>query len=88
MLTTLIARRLVTDTGEIEYPVVSVEDGHIVSVEAGPANGSTDTLTAAFFDIHVHGARSFDFMAADPAGIKDVGRFWPAAGLRIIFRRR
>ena len=81
MLKTVTARRLVTDTGEIEYPVVSVEDGNIVSVEAGPANGSTDTLTAAFFDIHVHGARSFDFMAADPAGITEVGRFLASRGV-------
>ncbi len=81
MLTTLTARRLVTDTGEIQYPVVSVEDGNIVSIEAGPANGSTDTLTAAFFDIHVHGARSFDFMAADPAGITEVGRFLASRGV-------
>ena len=81
MLKTLTALRLVTDTGEIEYPVVSVEDGNIVSVEAGPANGSTDTLTAAFFDIHVHGARSFDFMAADPAGITEVGRFLASRGV-------
>jgi N-acetylglucosamine-6-phosphate deacetylase len=60
---------------------VSVEDGNIVRVEQGPANGSTDTLTAAFFDIHVHGARSFDFMAADPAGIAEVGRFLATRGV-------
>jgi N-acetylglucosamine-6-phosphate deacetylase len=81
MLTTLTARRLVTDAGQIEYPVVSVEDGNIVSVEGGPANGSTDTLTSAFFDIHVHGARSFDFMAASPAGIAEVGRFLASRGV-------
>ncbi len=81
MLKTLTARRLVTDTGEIEYPVVSVEGGNIVRIEAGPANDSTDTLTAAFFDIHVHGARSFDFMAADPTGITEVGRFLASRGV-------
>ncbi|MGA7156244.1 MAG: N-acetylglucosamine-6-phosphate deacetylase [Acidobacteriaceae bacterium] len=75
------ARRLVTDTEELKHPVVSVEDGKIVSVEEGPENGSTETLTAAFFDIHVHGARSFDFMAADPAGIAEVGRFLATRGV-------
>jgi N-acetylglucosamine-6-phosphate deacetylase len=81
MLTTHTARRLITDTGQVEYPIVSVEDGNIVRVEQGPANGSTDTLTAAFFDIHVHGARSFDFMAADPAGIAEIGRFLATRGV-------
>ncbi len=81
MLTRIAARRLITDTGEIDYPVVSVEDGHIVGIESGDANGSTETLTAAFFDIHVHGARSFDFMAADAAGIAEVGRFLVTRGV-------
>jgi N-acetylglucosamine-6-phosphate deacetylase len=81
MLTKIIARRLITDTGEMEYPVISVEDGLIAGIEAGDANGSTETLTAAFFDIHVHGARSFDFMAADAAGIAEVGRFLVTRGV-------
>jgi N-acetylglucosamine-6-phosphate deacetylase len=72
---------LITDAGQIEYPVISVEDGKIVSVEEGTPNGSTDTLTAAFFEIHVHGARSFDFMAADQAGIAEVGRFLASRGV-------
>src|ERR1700677_4145092 len=80
MLTTITARRLITDTGEVEYPVISVEDGHIVRIERGDANGSKETLTAAFFDIHVHGARSFDFMASDAAGIAEVGRFLVTRG--------
>ncbi len=81
MLKTITARRLITDTEEIEYPVVSVEDGQIARIEAGDANGSKETLTATFFDIHVHGARSFDFMAADPAGIAEVGRFLLTRGV-------
>lgn len=85
MLRTFTARRLVTDTGQIEYAIVTVENGNIVSIEEGPANGSTDTLTAAFFDIHVHGARSFDFMAADSAGIAEVGRFLASRGVAYYF---
>ena len=81
MLTTITARRLITDAGEIEYPVVSVEHGKIVRIESGNANGSTETLTAAFFDIHVHGAQSFDFMASDAAGIAEVGRFLVTRGV-------
>jgi N-acetylglucosamine-6-phosphate deacetylase len=64
MLTKLTARKLLTETGQIDHPVVTIEDGRIVSLESGAPNGSTETLTAAFFDIHVHGACSHDFMAA------------------------
>jgi N-acetylglucosamine-6-phosphate deacetylase len=81
MLKTVTARRLLTDMGEIDYPVVSIEDGKIVSVKGGTPNGSTDTLTAAFFDIHVHGACSHDFMAATQAEIAAVGQFLAGRGV-------
>jgi N-acetylglucosamine-6-phosphate deacetylase len=75
------ARRLILDRGEIEWPVVSVEDGRIVGIEGGEPNGSTETLTAAFFDIHVHGACSHDFMAANGDEITQVGRFLATRGV-------
>lgn len=81
MLTTITARRLLTDTGQVDYPVVSIEHGKIVSVEGGTPNGSADTLTAAFFDIHVHGACSHDFMAATLVEIAAVGRFLASRGV-------
>ena len=81
MVTTLSARRLITDSGEMDYPVVSIEDGKIVSIEAGLPNGSKETLTAAFFDIHVHGALAHDFMAASSEEITEVGRFLASRGV-------
>jgi N-acetylglucosamine-6-phosphate deacetylase len=81
MLTKLTARTLLTETGEIDYPVVTVEDGRIVSIESGSPNGSHETLTAAFFDIHVHGACSHDFMAASSSQIAVVGRFLASRGV-------
>jgi N-acetylglucosamine-6-phosphate deacetylase len=81
MLTKLTARRLLTETGQIDYPVVTVENGRIVSLESGTPNGSTETLTAAFFDIHVHGACSHDFMAASLSEIAVVGRFLARRGV-------
>jgi N-acetylglucosamine-6-phosphate deacetylase len=81
MPTRLTARRLLTDTGQVDYPVVSIEDGNIVRVEEGAPNGSTETLTAAFFDIHVHGACSHDFMTATPTEIESVGRFLARRGV-------
>jgi len=81
MFTKLTARKLLTETGQIDYPIVAIEDGQIVSIESGPPNGSTETLTAAFFDIHVHGACSHDFMAASSSEIAEVGRFLAIRGV-------
>ncbi|MGC9199312.1 MAG: N-acetylglucosamine-6-phosphate deacetylase [Acidobacteriaceae bacterium] len=81
----ITARRLITHTGEVAFPLVSVEDGKIVSIEQGPENGSTETLTSAFFEIHVHGAHSFDFMAADQEGIAEAGRFLATRGVAHYF---
>ena len=81
MVTTRTARRLITDTGHIDYPVISIEDGRIVRIEPGEPNSSTDTLAAAFFDIHVHGAYSHDFMASAPAQITSVGQFLASRGV-------
>src|ERR1700733_2330551 len=81
MATQITARRLLTETGTIDYPVVAIEDGRIRSLESGLPNGSTETLTAAFFDIHVHGACGHDFMAASPSEIGAVGRFLATRGV-------
>ena len=78
MLTKLTAlRKLLTETGQIDHPVVTIGDGRIVSLETGEANGSTETLTAAFFDIHVHGACSHDlaYGRQSPSEIKAWDRF-------------
>jgi len=81
MSITIQARTLHTETGQIDHPVITVEDGLITSIAPGEPNNSTDVLTAAFFDIHVHGALSFDFMAATPAEIAAAGRFLASRGV-------
>jgi N-acetylglucosamine-6-phosphate deacetylase len=81
MPTTLTPRRLLTDSGQIDFPVLTLEDGRIVSIEPGAPNASSETLTAAFFDIHVHGACAHDFMAAAPSEIAAVGRFLATRGV-------
>lgn len=75
------ARRLYTATGSVEYPVLTIEDGCLLGLEAGPRNDSDDLLLPAFFDIHVHGAASFDFMHANAAEIDAVGRFLATKGV-------
>src|SRR5271154_2450998 len=81
MPTTLTARRLLTDHGHIDFPVLTLEEGRIVSIEPGAPNASRETLTAAFFDIHVQGACSHDFMAATAAEIAAVGCFLASRGV-------
>ncbi len=81
MTHTLTARRLLTSSGEIDYPVIVVDDGHIRTITSGDPNSSSDTLTAPFLDIHVHGACTHDFMAATPREIEEVGRFLARHGV-------
>ena len=81
MITRIVARTLLTGTGQIDHPIVTVEEGRIASLESGEPNGSTETLTSAFFDIHVHGACSYDFMAASQDEIAAVGRFLATCGV-------
>ena len=81
MTHTLTARKLLTATGEIAYPVITVEDGLIRDLVTGDPNASSDTLAAPFLDIHVHGACTHDFMAATPREIGEVGRFLARHGV-------
>jgi N-acetylglucosamine-6-phosphate deacetylase len=81
MIAKLTARRLLTATEDIDFPVVTVEDGEIVEIAAGEASDSTETLTPTFLDIHVHGACTHDFMAASGAEIAVVGRFLAKHGV-------
>jgi N-acetylglucosamine-6-phosphate deacetylase len=81
MQTFLKARRLITGAGQVDYPIISIEDGTILGIEAGSPNAATETLTASFLDIHVHGAISYDFMAATPHEIRRAGQFLATRGL-------
>jgi len=81
MLTTLTARTLFTESSEIDAPVIRIEDGIIVAIESGDPSGATEVLTPGFFDIHVHGAVTHDFMSADAAEIDAVGRFLATRGV-------
>jgi N-acetylglucosamine-6-phosphate deacetylase len=81
MVTTFHARRLIADRTVLEYLVVTAEDGRIVSIAEGPVNDSTETLSAPFFDVHVHGACSHDFMTATPAEIQTIGQFLATRGV-------
>ena len=81
MLRTLRARRLITPNRTFEYPTLILDNGSVLEVQPGEANGETEVLTSPFFDIHVHGAMTYDFMTADAPEIDAVGRFLATRGV-------
>jgi N-acetylglucosamine-6-phosphate deacetylase len=89
MTQTITARRLITHEAGIsspvlDFPVIEIEaEGNIVAISSDPKAlaGETSTLTAAFFDIHTHGARNHDVMSATPAGLSEMQRFLATRGL-------
>ena len=83
MTSTLTARRLITDIGVIEFPVLAVADGLITDISSDPRAlaHETDTLTAAFLDIHTHGALNHDVMTATPADLSQMQGFLAQHGV-------
>jgi N-acetylglucosamine-6-phosphate deacetylase len=83
----LTARRLIAEDGIVENPRIALHtDGTIASIEAGEPNSEAasaeeTTLTAAFFDIHVHGAAGHDAMEATPEALGCIGRFLATKGV-------
>lgn len=74
------ARRLLTRSGSVEFPSITVDLGRIVDLTTGTPNGSDETWAAPFFDIHVHGAVTHDFMASSHAEMDVIGRFLASHG--------
>lgn len=82
MKQTLTARRLITHEAVVDFAVIEIaDDGNIATISSDPGVKSTDTLTAAFFDIHTHGARNHDVMSATPAGLSEMQLFLATRGL-------
>lgn len=86
MTTELTARRLITADGAVEYPRVVIDaDGIIAGIDAGEPNADDTTLTAAFFDIHVHGAAGHDAMEGTAQALGCIGRFLATRGVGHFF---
>jgi len=84
MKKTLTARRLLTHQAIIDFPMIELAaDGTIAAITSDPKTlaHETSTLTAAFFDIHTHGACNHDVMSATPAGLSEMQRFLASHGL-------
>lgn len=84
MPTIITARRLLTDIGSVEFPVLIVgDDGSLTDISSDPTAlaHEDDTLTCAFFDIHTHGAMGHDVMSASPSELAEVQRFLALHGV-------
>jgi N-acetylglucosamine-6-phosphate deacetylase len=82
--TIITARRLITESGSVEFPVITVgSDGVISGIGSDPkalAN-EEDTLTAAFLDVHTHGAMGHDVMTATPSELTELQQFLAEHGV-------
>lgn len=84
MPTIITARRLLTDVGSVEFPVLIVgDDGTLTDISSDPTAlaREEDTLTGAFFDIHTHGAIGHDVMSASPADLREMQHFLARHGV-------
>jgi len=88
--TVLTARRLYDGSRLVDYPIVVVDDGRIVSISTRaesflPAGANIfdfpeATLAPSFFDIHIHGAAGHDAMEATPKALGAIGAFLAMRG--------
>ena len=95
MISTIAARRLLGAGGVVEYPLVTIEDGHVTRIENLAASdhervGATHrfpeaTLVPAFVDIHVHGCAGHDVMEATPEALGTIGAYLASRGVGAYF---
>ena len=74
---TITARRLITHEATLDFPVLTIDHGQITTIHTDPtalADENT-TLTAAFLDIHTHGALNHDVMTASPSDLSELQSF-------------
>lgn len=84
MPTIVTGRRLLTDIGSVEFPVLVIgDDGTLTDISSDPTAlaREEDTLTSAFFDIHIHGAVGHDVMSSSPAELREMQYFLARRGV-------
>jgi N-acetylglucosamine-6-phosphate deacetylase len=90
MPTVVTAEKLWTGVHLLDHPILTVEDGRILSISTRaaaetPASPNTidfpaATVAPSFFDVHLHGAAGHDVMEATPAALDSIGHFLAAHG--------
>jgi N-acetylglucosamine-6-phosphate deacetylase len=82
MTTLLTARRLIMADTTVDFPRIEIlGDGTIASIESGERTADDTTLTAAFFDVHVHGAAGHDAMESTTEALGCIGGFLATKGV-------
>jgi N-acetylglucosamine-6-phosphate deacetylase len=95
MVSTITARRLLSEGRVLEYPLVSLEDGRISQIEGLSAveHKRVDatyrfpdaTLVPAYIDIHVHGCAGHDVMEASSKALDTIGTYLAGRGVGAYF---
>lgn len=90
MQTVFTASKLWDGNQLIDDPMVIAEDGRITSITSRhaaetPAGARVQdfpgaTLSAAYFDVHIHGSAGHDVMDATPEALTAIGRFLASRG--------
>jgi N-acetylglucosamine-6-phosphate deacetylase len=90
MPTVVTAAKLWDGAHLLDLPILTVEDGRILSIstrantEAPSGTRALDfpnaTLAPSFFDVHIHGASNHDVMEASPAALDSIGHFLATRG--------
>src|ERR1700727_749701 len=78
MTTTITARRLLRGDEIVEYPQITIRDGHITSILSRERGHPDDSypralLAPAYLNIHVHGAVGHDVMEGTPKALQAIG---------------
>jgi N-acetylglucosamine-6-phosphate deacetylase len=95
MISTITARRLMSATGVVEYPLVTLEDSRILRIESLTARDCERaaathrfpeaTLVPAYIDIHIHGCAGHDVMEATPKAFHAIGAYLASRGVGAYF---
>jgi N-acetylglucosamine-6-phosphate deacetylase len=95
MIGTIAARQLLSADGAVEYPLISIEDGYIRSIESlSPTDHERvpathrfpeATLVPAYVDIHIHGCAGHDVMDATPEALRAIGSYLASRGVGAYF---
>jgi N-acetylglucosamine-6-phosphate deacetylase len=77
MTSTITARRLLRGDEVVEYPQITIRDGHITSILSRERGDPGDSypralLAPAYLNIHVHGAMGHDVMEGTPQALHAV----------------
>jgi N-acetylglucosamine-6-phosphate deacetylase len=95
MISSIAARRLISANKVVDYPLVTLEDGRITSIEAltqqdherveATHRFPDATLVPSYIDIHVHGCAGHDVMEATSESFGAIGVYLASRGVGAYF---